>query len=77
MDNLKDLLYTSLQNVVALNDLATTLTLRVADLTLSLAQTRADIQSRDKQAGSWSRGGDSHGECSPGGDDCERRRGRQ
>ena len=49
MDNLKDLLYTSLQSVIALNDLVTTLTLRVADLTLSLAQTRADIQSRETE----------------------------
>ena len=49
MDNLKDLLYTSLQSVVALNDLVTTLTLRVADLTLSLAQAKADIQSRETE----------------------------
>ena len=48
-ENLKDLLFTSLQSVVSLNDLVTTLTVRVADLTLSLAQTKADVQRRETE----------------------------
>ena len=38
MEDLKDLLHTSMQNIVSLNDLVTTLTQKVADLTLSFTE---------------------------------------
>ena len=47
VEDLKDLLHTSLQSLVSLNDLVTTLTNKVADLTLSLAETRADLARRE------------------------------
>jgi len=48
VEDLKDLLHTSLHSIVTLNDLVTSLTQKVADLTLSTAEMRVKIERRER-----------------------------
>jgi hypothetical protein len=44
VEDLKDLLYTSMHNIVSLNELVTDLTHSVSSLTLSFAKTNAEME---------------------------------
>ena len=48
VEDLKDLLHSSMQNIVSLNYLVTTLTHKVADLTLSFAESKAALEQRQR-----------------------------
>jgi hypothetical protein len=49
VEDLKDLLHTSLHSIVTLNDLVTSLTQKVADLTLSTAEMKVKIERRERE----------------------------
>ena len=44
MENLSDLLYSSMQSIVSLNALVTQLTEKISELTISFADTKADVK---------------------------------
>merc|ERR1712039_1002147 len=44
VENLTDLLYSSMQSIVSLNELVTQLTQRVAELTISFADTKTNVK---------------------------------